>query len=116
MPADYICNMVDLGRIIKMRIDDMGMSQAQFAHALGKQRQNLKSFLQKGDFTVSEIKQINQVLQIDLFVYLVENEKYAPELDEKRHEAVRDPLGHYVSKDRSYLPKANPFAQYEKLQ
>jgi len=67
---------VNLGEIIRQKVIDAGMSQAEFARRVGVARQNVnKTIFDKASIDVYLLCQISEVLDCNLFDYFRSNEK-----------------------------------------
>lgn len=95
-------NKVPIGDIIQKRLNELGMKKSEFARLMGKERQNINSWLNKGDFYVQELQKASKELKLDLFMYLIDGGKYAPEPGE----IFEEEPGHYLPK-RDLLKEKN---------
>ena len=67
---------VNIGAIVKDKVDETGMSQAEFARRIGIQRQNVvKTVFDKASLDTNLLCNISEVLDCNLFDYFKSNEQ-----------------------------------------
>lgn len=63
-------NRVNIGELIRSRVEEVGISYAQFAKDIGRQRQNIeKSVFQKRSLDTELLIVISEILDYDFFSY-----------------------------------------------
>lgn len=63
-------NRINLGEIIRQRVDDLGLRQAEFARQIGMQRQNVsKLVFEKASLDTNLLAIISEVLDCNFFDY-----------------------------------------------
>lgn len=68
---------VNIGEIVKEKVDEIGMSQAEFARRIGIQRQNVvKTVFDKASLDTNLLCSISEVLDCNLFDYFKNNEQH----------------------------------------
>jgi transcriptional regulator with XRE-family HTH domain len=75
---------ISMGDIIKKMIRRKGMKQTDFAEKMGFGKSNISILLNKKDWYVSKVIQASEILEVNLFTYLVRQEDYTSNvLDEE---------------------------------
>lgn len=69
--------------VIKQRLQDLNMSQAELAEAIGSTRQNLSNKLTRDNFTTKELSKICAALKLSLVLKSGDNKEYVIEYLDK---------------------------------
>jgi transcriptional regulator with XRE-family HTH domain len=73
--------MVMIGKLIEQRLNESGMSKAEFARRINKSRQNINDLFKRETIDVGFLEEIGEVLNYDFFKHFVKKETL-PQLNE----------------------------------
>lgn len=67
MAIELIQGLPHVGKLIEMRMDELGMTKAEFARRIGTTRQNVNSLLNKPSMDTAYLHRIGKALNYDFF-------------------------------------------------
>jgi len=85
-----------LGRLIEERVDEKGMSKAEFARRINRSPQNVNDLFKRKSIDVEFLVEIGQVLEYDFFKHFV---KEYPLSEKQEENIITDP----IAKRENYL-------------
>jgi len=65
--------MEKVGNLIKRRLEEVGMSKAEFARRIHKTRQNVDDMLTRDSFDTDLLRKISKVLEYNFFQHFIES-------------------------------------------
>jgi DNA-binding XRE family transcriptional regulator len=67
MAIEMIQELPHVGRLVEIRMDELGMTKAEFARRIGTTRQNVNSLLNKPSMDTAYLHRIGKALNYDFF-------------------------------------------------
>jgi hypothetical protein len=64
---------VHVGKLIEWRLDEMGMTKAEFGRRINTSRQNVNSLLRKPSLDTAYLQKISEALHYDFFKHFLEH-------------------------------------------